>query len=100
MVMYYAVEFPSEDGKSKGLHIVPENKVKVENCQTQVLWTVVNENGEVMEEYFEAMNLKKGSRRDCGELIDHLKALKTEGLRGPGEPEFATLEKAKKDSLR
>ena len=26
------------------------------------------------------------------------KANKTEGLRGPGKPEFATLEKAKKDS--
>ena len=73
MAMYYAVEFPSEDGKSKGPHIVPENKVKVENGQTQVLWTVVNENGELMEEYFEATNLRKGSRRDCGEFIDHLK---------------------------
>ena len=31
MVMYYAVEFPLEDAMSKGLHIVPENKVKVEN---------------------------------------------------------------------
>ena len=73
MAMYYAVEFPSEDAKSKGPHIVPENKVKVENGQTQVLWTVVNENGDLMEEYFEATNLKKGSRRDCGEFIDHLK---------------------------
>ena len=73
MAMYYAVEFPSENGKSKGPHIVPENKVKVENGQTQVLWTVINENGELMEEYFEAMNLKKGSRRDCGEFIDQLK---------------------------
>ena len=27
------------------------------------------------------------------------KANKTEGLRGPGEPEFATLEKTKKDSM-
>ena len=73
MAMYYAVEFPSEDGKSKGPHIVPENKVKVENGQTQVLWTVVNENGELMEECFEATNLRKGSRKDCGEFIDHLK---------------------------
>ena len=73
MAMYYAVEFPSEDGKSKGPHIVPENKVKVENGQTKVLWSVVNENGDLMEEYFEATNLKKGSRRDCGEFIDHLK---------------------------
>jgi len=73
MAMYYAVEFPSEGSKSKGPHIVPENKVKVENGQTQVLWTVVDENGDLMEEYFEATNLKKGSRRDCGEFIDRLK---------------------------
>ena len=53
MAMYYAVEFPSEDGKSKGPHIVRENKVKLENGQTQVLWSVVNENGDLMEEYFE-----------------------------------------------
>ena len=71
--MYYAVEFPSEDGKSKGPHIVPENKVKVENGQTKVLWSVVNENGDLMEEYVEATNLKKGSRRAWGEFIDHLK---------------------------
>ena len=61
MAMYYAVEFPLEDGKSKGPPIVPENKVKVENGQTKVLWSVVNENGDLMEEYFEATNLKKGS---------------------------------------
>ena len=73
MAMYYAVEFPSEDAKSKGPHVVPENKVKVENGQTKVLWTVVNENGDLMEEYFEATNLKRGSRRDCGEFIDRLK---------------------------
>lgn len=73
MAMYYAVEFPSEDAKSKGPHIMPENKVKVENGQTQVLWTVVNENGNLMEEYFEATNLKKGSRRDCAEFVDRLK---------------------------
>lgn len=73
MAMYYAVEFPSEDAKSKGPHIVPENKGKVENSRTQVLWTVVNDNGDLMEEYFEATNLKKSSRRDCGEFIDHLK---------------------------
>ena len=58
MAMYYAVEFLLEDGKSKGPHIVPENKFKVENGQTQVVWTVVNENGDLMEEYFEATNLK------------------------------------------
>lgn len=73
MAMYYAVEFPSEDAKSKGPYVVPENKVKVEKGQTQVLWTVVNENGDLMEEYFEATNLKKGSKRDCGEFIDRLK---------------------------
>ena len=92
---------------------MPENKLKVENGQTQVLWSVINENGDLMEEYFEATNLKKGSRRDCREFIDHLKksrekaditnksqkAKKTEGLQGPREPECATLEKAKKDSL-
>ena len=61
------VEFPSEDAKSKGPHIVPKNKVKVENGRTQILWTVINENGDLMEER------KKASRRDCGEFIDCLK---------------------------
>jgi len=33
MAMHYAVEFPSEDAKSKGPHIVPENKVKVKTVK-------------------------------------------------------------------
>ena len=53
MAIYYAVEFPSEDGQSNGPHIVRENKVKLGNGQTQGLWSVVNENGDLMEEYFE-----------------------------------------------
>ena len=48
MALYHAVKFPSEDRKSKGPHIV------VEDGQTQVLWSVVNENGDLMEEYSEA----------------------------------------------
>ena len=54
MALYHAVKFPSGDRKSKGPHIVPENKVKVEDSQTQVLWSVVNENADLMEEYSEA----------------------------------------------
>ena len=54
MALYHAIKFPSEDRKSKGPHIVPENKVKVEDGQTQLLWSVVNENGDLMEEYSEA----------------------------------------------
>ena len=46
MAVYYAVEFPSEDSKSRGPHIVPKNKVKIENGKTQVLWGVVNEHGD------------------------------------------------------
>lgn len=52
---------------------MPENKVKVENGWTQVLWSVVDENGDVMEEYFQATNLKKDSKQDCGDFIDYLK---------------------------
>ena len=59
--------------KVKGAAHCSQNKVKVENGQTQVLWTVVNENGDLMDEYFETMNLKEGYRRDCGEFIDRLK---------------------------
>ena len=73
MAVYYTVEFPSEGSKSRGPHIVPENKVKIENGKTQVLWGVVNEHGNFMEVYFEATNLKKGSKKDCWEFIDHLK---------------------------
>ena len=73
MAMYYAVEFPLEDSKSRGPYIVPENKVKVENGLIHVLWSVVNENGDVKEEFFEATNLKKGSKKDCGEFVDRLK---------------------------
>ena len=73
MAVYYAVEFPSEDSKSRGPYTVPENKVKIESGKTLVLWSVVDENGDVMEQYFEATNLKKGSKKECGEFIDHLK---------------------------
>jgi len=73
MAVYYAVEFPSEDCKSRGPYTVPENKVKIESGKTLVLWSVVDENGDVMEQYFEATNLKKGSQKECGEFIDHLK---------------------------
>ena len=52
---------------------MPENKVKLENGKTYVLWSVVDENGDIMEQYFEATNLKKGSKKECGELIDRLK---------------------------
>ena len=61
MAVYYAVEFPFEDSKSSRPHTVPENKVKIESAKTLVLWSVVDEKGDVMEEYFEATNLKRGS---------------------------------------
>ena len=47
--------------------------MKIESGKTLVLWSVVDENGDVMEQYFEATNLKKGSKKECGEFIDHLK---------------------------
>ena len=62
MAMYYAVEFPLEDSKSRGPYIVPENKVKVENGLIHVLWSVVNENGDVKEEFFEATICKPEER--------------------------------------
>ena len=49
MAVYYAVEFPSEGSKSRGPYTVPENKVKIESGKTLVLWSVVDENGDVME---------------------------------------------------
>lgn len=73
MAVFFAVEFPSEDAKSRGPHIVPESKVKEENGSTRVLWKVVDENGELTEEYFNATSLKKGSKKECGEFIDRLK---------------------------
>ena len=71
--VYYAVEFPFEDSKSRGPHTVPQNKVKIESGKKLVLWSVVDENGDVMQEYSEATNLKKGSKKECGQFIDHLK---------------------------
>ena len=47
--------------------------MKIESGKKLVLWSVVDENGDVMQEYFEATNLKKGSKKECGEFIDHLK---------------------------
>ena len=73
MAVFYAVEFPLEDAKSRGPHIVPESKVKEENGYTRVLWKVVDENGELTEEYFQATSLKKGTKKECGEFIDRLK---------------------------
>ena len=73
MAVFYAVEFPLEDAKSRGPHIVPESKVKEENCSTRVLWKVVDENGELTEAYFTAKNLKKGTKKECSEFIDRLK---------------------------
>ena len=54
MAVFYAVEFPLEDAKSRGPHIVPESKVKEENGSTRVLW-------------------KKGTKKECSEFIDRLK---------------------------
>ena len=73
MAVFYAVEFPSEDSKSRGPYTISENKVRVKNGKTYVLWCVVDENGDTNEQYFEATNLKKGSKKECGEFIDHLK---------------------------
>ena len=73
MAVFYAVEFPLEDAKSRGPHVVPESKVKEENGSTRVLWKVVDENGELTEEYFKATSLKKGTKKECGEFIDRLK---------------------------
>ena len=73
MAVFYAVEFPLEDAKSRGPHIVPESKVKEENGSTRVLWKVVDENGELTEAYFTAKNLKKGTKKECSEFIDRLK---------------------------
>ena len=52
---------------------MPENKVKIENGWTQVLWKGVDKNAGVREEYFEATNLREGSKKDCGEFINRLK---------------------------
>ena len=49
MAVFCAVEFPLEDAKSRGPHIVPESKVKKENGSSRVLWKVVDENGELTE---------------------------------------------------
>ena len=73
MAVFYAVEFPLEDAKSRGPHIVPESKVKEENSSTRVLWRVVDENGELTEEYFKPTSLKKGTKKECAEFIDRFK---------------------------
>jgi len=73
MAVFYAVEFPLEDAKSRGPHIVPESKVNEENGSTRVLWKVVDENGAIEEAYFKATSLKKGTKKECGEFIDRLK---------------------------
>lgn len=73
MAVFYAVEFPLEDAKSRGPHIVPESKVNEENGSTRVLWKVVDENGALTEAYFKATSLKKGTKKECGEFIDRLK---------------------------
>lgn len=73
MAVFYAVEFPLEDAKSRGPHIVPESKVNEENGSTRVLWKVVDENGALTEAYFKATSLKKGTKKECGEFIDCLK---------------------------
>lgn len=74
MAVFYAVEFPSEDEKSRGPYVVPEHKVKVENGSFRVLWSVVDElNGDLKEAYFDATCLKEGTKKECGDFVDHLK---------------------------
>ena len=74
MAVFYAVEFPSEDEKLRGPYVVPEHKVKVENRSFRVLWSVVDEsNGDLKEAYFDATHLKEGTRKECGDFVDHLK---------------------------
>ena len=76
MAVFYAVEFPLEDAKSRVPHIVPESKVIIyteENGSTRVRWNVVDQNGELTEAYFNATNLKKGTKKECDEFIDRLK---------------------------
>ena len=73
MAVYYAVEFPLKIPSLGGLILYPENKVKIESGKTLVLWSVVDENGDVMEQYFKATNLKRCSKKECGEFIDDLK---------------------------
>ena len=80
MAVYYAVEFPLEDSKSQGPHSVPDNKVKVQNGKTLVLWSVVDQNGDITEQYFEATNLKKGSKKEIGDFIDRLKKSREQAL--------------------
>ncbi len=55
-----------------------KTKVKLADKQTLVQWSVVNENGDVKDAYFEATNLKTGSKKDCGEFIDQLKTSREE----------------------
>ena len=69
MAVYYTVEFPLEDSKSQEPHSVPDNKVKVQNGKPLVLWSVVDQNGDITEQYFEATNLKKGSKKEIGDFI-------------------------------
>lgn len=76
MAVFYAVEFLLEDVKSRGFYIVSESKVKEENDFIRVLWKVVDENGELREEYFKVISFKKGIKKECGEFIDRFKKLR------------------------
>ena len=71
MAVFYAVEFPSEDEKSRGPYVVPEHKVTVEKGSFRVLWSVVDElNGDLKEAYFDATRLKEGTKKECGDFVD------------------------------
>lgn len=59
MAVFYAVEFPLEDAKSRGPYIVPENKIKVEDGSTRILWSVVDE--------------QNGDLKECSDFVDRLK---------------------------
>lgn len=73
---FYVVEFPSEDEKCSGPHLVPANKVEEENGTTQVLWSVVDElEGSIMEVYYEATCLKQGTKKECIDFLDLLKKI-------------------------
>lgn len=63
MAVFYAVEFPLEDAKSRGPDIVPESKVNEENGSNRVLWKVVDENGALTEAYFKATSIKGHKER-------------------------------------
>lgn len=75
MVVFYVVEFLLEDVKFWGFYVVLKSKVKEENGFIWVLWKVVDENGELIEEYFKVISFKKGIKKECGEFIDCFKKL-------------------------